>query len=320
MSFSSKTEQVWKALMAIQRQCWEQGLASQAAIALGKTDEMVMLAHDAVLRQGDDGRLALIENTIAIADPAASGMAVKKAFEITADARYEKALDKMTHYILKSAPRASNGAVFQLLDRNQVWVDSMGMVPPYLVMVGEVKEAVAQVKAVIELLWNSDKQLFSHMYDDDRKAFEREAFWTSGNGWALYGLVTMLSELGEDYLDDKAFLRTYFTTLVDSMKQYQLENGLFYDVIDDSDTFVETNGAQMFAYAVFEGIEQGILDESYRTYAEKAFVAATEKVDSYGFVKDAAGSPDFVKPGTSAEAQVFYILMETARLQSEQKR
>ena len=312
MKYFQDIERVWKALMAIQRQCWEQGMASQAAIAMGKIEETVMLAHDAVLRQGEDGRLALIENTIAIADPTASGKAVKAAFEWTKEEQYKTALDNMTEYILKRAPRSSNGAVYQLYDRNQVWVDSVGMVAPYLVMVGEADEAMAQVKAVEELLWNDEKQLFSHMYDDDSKSFEREAFWTSGNGWALYGMITMILELDETYSDEKAYLIKRFKALIDSMKNYQLPGGLFYDIIDDSDSFIETNGAQMFAYAVYTAVKNMVLSDDYLRYADKALKAARSKVDKFGFVQGAAGSPDFVKPGTSAEAQAFFIMMEVA--------
>lgn len=43
------------------------------------------MAHDAVLRQQPDGRLAVINENIAVTDPAANGYVVKKAFDITGD-------------------------------------------------------------------------------------------------------------------------------------------------------------------------------------------------------------------------------------------
>lgn len=301
----------WEALKCIQRQCWEQGLASQAALAIGKPDEAIMMAHDCVLRQGGDGRLALIENTIAIGDPAASGAAVKYAFEITGQTKYKVALDKMTQYLLHDAPRSPDGAIYQLQDRNHVWIDSFGMVPPYLAMVGEPDAAMTHIRALIRLLWNEEKQLFSHMYDADHQKLERAAFWTSGNGWALFGMAHTILNLGSGYRAEKEYILYYFKQLAVSMREYQLPNGLMYDVIDDSNTFIETNGSQMYAYALYIGISQNWIDKSFLESANRVLLAARQKVDAYGFVQDAAGSPDFCRPGTSAEAQVFYLLMET---------
>ena len=309
---TSQMQRAWVALMSIQRQCWEQGIASQVALRLGKTDEAICMAHDCVTRQGSDGRLALIECTIAIVDPAASGAAVKAALEHTGDEKYQIALEKMTHYLLFDAPRSPEGAMYQLSDRNHVWVDSLGMAPPYLAMPGYADEAMIHAKAVIQLLWNKEKHLFSHMYDSDQNRFEREAFWTAGNGWALFGLVHTMLYLDETRAEDKAYLMRFYLDLIESMRSYQLPDGLMHDVIDDPDTFVETNGAQMYAYAVYMGIASGWLPVEYKESADAVLTAARAKVDAYGFVQDAGGSPDFCKPGTSAEAQSFYLLMEAA--------
>ena len=37
------------------------------------------------------------------------------------------------------------------------------------------------------LLWNPEKRLFSHMWDESKNGFAREAFWGVGNGWAAAG-------------------------------------------------------------------------------------------------------------------------------------
>jgi hypothetical protein len=40
--------------------------------------------------------------------------------------------------------------------------------------------------------------------------------------------------------------------------------------------------------------------------------AAWSRVDEYGLVKDACSSPWFDRPGTSTEAQSFFLMMEGA--------
>ena len=57
-STSELTGRVLNALLAMQRRSWEQGLAGQALLALGRFDLAAVLAADAVANQLPDGRLA----------------------------------------------------------------------------------------------------------------------------------------------------------------------------------------------------------------------------------------------------------------------
>jgi hypothetical protein len=41
-------------------------------------------------------------------------------------------------------------------------------------------------------------------------------------------------------------------------------------------------------------------------------LAARGKIDEYGIVQGACGSPSFDKSGTSTEAQAFFLMMESA--------
>ena len=49
---------VLRALLAMQRQSWEQGVASHAFLDLGLTELARVVARDCVLRQSDSGKLA----------------------------------------------------------------------------------------------------------------------------------------------------------------------------------------------------------------------------------------------------------------------
>ena len=63
-------EKVKRAMLAMARQCWEQGVAAQAMLELGDMETMRLMARDCVVRQNADGRLCDVENTPAIVDPA----------------------------------------------------------------------------------------------------------------------------------------------------------------------------------------------------------------------------------------------------------
>jgi unsaturated rhamnogalacturonyl hydrolase len=66
------------------------------------------------------------------------------------------------------------------------------------------------------------------------------------------------------------------------------------------------------SFSIYTGIKAGWLDNSYRQKADIMRQAARAKVDDYGIVQGACGSPGFDKSGTSTEAQSFFLLMESA--------
>jgi unsaturated rhamnogalacturonyl hydrolase len=99
---------------------------------------------------------------------------------------------------------------------------------------------------------------------------------------------------------------------VDGCLAHRRADGLFHDVVDQPATFVETNLAQMLAYAVFDGVSQGWLSQSYLKRAKELRAAARGKMDAFGFVQGVCSAPNFDRPGTSTEAQAFCILMEAA--------
>ena len=68
----------------------------------------------------------------------------------------------------------------------------------------------------------------------------------------------------------------------------------------------------MAAFAIFKSVKSGAIDAKYLEFAEKMKKGALTKVDEYGYVQDAAGSPYFNAPGTSTEAQAFLLMMLAA--------
>ncbi|WP_206098875.1 glycoside hydrolase family 88 protein [Paenibacillus paeoniae] len=297
----------------MQRFSWEQGVAAQALIESGYIEEVVLLAHDACVRQTEEGRLGIMASEPAVTDPASNGEAVLFAWKHTNDEKYKIAADRMLNYLLNEAPRTRNGAISHMNFANQVWVDSFYMAPPFIAVAGHVEEAVRQVEAYRELLWNAEKKLFSHMWDDDNERFIRNAYWGVGNGWAAAGLIRVIRTLPDTMAESKQRLIGYLNELIEGCLTYQREDGLFYDVLDDSTTFVETNVAQMLAYAIYSGVKEGWLREEYLANADKMRAAANNKVDSYGIVQGVCGSPNFNQVGTATEGQAFYMLMETAK-------
>jgi len=305
-------EKVKMAMLAMQREAWEQGVAMQAILEWGDRDLVVRLARGAMLRIYEDGRLGMVSDNHGVTDPAANGEGVLFAAKATGDPQFKNGADRMLGYLLKTAPRTADGTLHHIDHKPQVWVDSMYMAPPFLAVAGAPAEAVKQIEGFRRILWNKPARLFSHIWDDGKKDFDRKAFWGVGNGWAAAGMTRVIRALPEAMKSDRKRLAGYVGQVLDGCLKHRRPDGLFHDVVDDPKTFVETNLSQMLAYTTFRGVKGGWLPKSYLKEAEIMRRAASAKVDELGYVRDVCGSPTFEKPGVATEGQAFFILMEAA--------
>ncbi len=301
------------AMLSMQRMAWEQGTAAQAILEWGDPDLTVLMAKEAVIRISEDGRLGQINDNHGVTDPGSNGEAVLCAAKLTGDPGLKAGADRMLDYFLNKAPKTKDGTLYHIDDRPQVWIDSMYMAPPFLAVAGRPDEAVKQIEGFRKLLWNRDKKLFSHIWDDAKQDFGRKAFWGVGNGWAAAGMTRVLRALPASMAAERARVASYIKDTVDGCLAWLRPDGFFHDVVDDPKSFIETNLAQIMAYTIFRGLKDGRFDASYRARADKMRAAARSKVDRLGLVQDVCGSPTFEAPGTATEGQAFFILMEAAR-------
>lgn len=309
---SDLTTSVKSALLAMQRYSWEQGVAAQAFLESGDTDLVILMAKEAVVRQLADGRLAVIGGLPAVTDPAGVGEAVLFAARKTGDAALQQAVDRMAEWLLRRAPRTRDGILYHLHDRPQVWVDSFYMAPPFLSAAGHHEEALKQILGFRRILLDPRTKLLSHIWDDGMGAFARKAFWGVGNGWALAGMTRVIHTLPAGMRAEREELIRFVTEGVDACLPWMRPDGLFHDVIDDPSTFVETNLSQMLSYVLYRGMAAGWLASGYEKPAAAMREAARLKVDRWGLVQGVCASPHFDRPGTAAEGQAFFLLMEAA--------
>jgi len=305
-------KEVSQTLLSMQRYSWEQGVAAQAFLELGETELAIKLARDAVQRQGPDGRLACMGSNEAVTDPAANGEALWVAARATQEPALQSAFEAMLNYVLKVAPRAVDGTLFHLTDAKEIWIDSMYMLPPFLAVAGQLDEALRQIEGMKKRLWNPEKKLYSHMWDEGRQKFKRADCWGVGNGWAAAGITRVIRALPEARTSEKQDLILHLKDLLDGCLAYQRQDGLFQDVLDQPDTFIETNLAQMLAYSIYRGLAGGWLPAAYKADADRMRAAAHKKVDASGYVQGVCAAPSFDRPGTAPEGQAFYLLMEAA--------
>ncbi|KAK2776246.1 hypothetical protein FQN52_004173 [Onygenales sp. PD_12] len=218
-----------------------------------------------------------------------------------------------------------------------------------------------QIKLYNRALGNTGSGFMSHTYTEGSEnspnppgggKYGRRA-WGVGNGWFACGILRALkvlertlaghnfhSKWAKEWLDmDRdaqnrlAQVWELLMSLIDHILPHQRKDGLFHNIIDASNTFVEVNLAQMMASAIYDllswydsnGRPIGHLakylslslgEKKLRPYREAAgsmLYSARKKRDSWGFVQRVCGSPRFDKPGTAAEGQAWAIMMEVSR-------
>lgn len=305
-------EKAITAMLCMQRMAWEQGTASQALIAAGRKELAILFARDAVVRQNSEGRLGIVGTDPGVTDPASNGEAVLMAWKETGDNKYKIAADAMYSYLKNTDHKTKDGILHHVTYAKQVWSDASFMAPPFLALMGDFHESVKQIEGFRKYLMDPEKKLYYHIWDETENAFARKLFWGGGNGWTAAAIAKIINLLPAYHEDLKEKMVQYGKELIDGCLFYMRPDGLFHDIIDDSNSFVETNLGQMLSFAIYTGVKAGWLNNTYKMKADIMRKAARMKIDENGIVTDAAGSPSFDKPGTSTEAQSFFILMETA--------
>lgn len=311
-SLQNKIERVLVATIGMQRFDWEQGTVAQALLEMGEFDLVVSFARAAIMRQVK-GRFSVIKGNMPITDCASIGEAVLFSGKLTGDPLFRKGADAMMEVIKNTDHKNEEGIIYHTQEPTKyIMSDAFYMLPPFLAAAEEFDEALKQIEGYRKYLYHEKEHLYSHIWDGPNRRFVREEFWGVGNGWAAAGLTRVIRLLPDNRLEDKKRLIGYVKEVVDGCLYYLREDGLFHNVINKSETFLEVNLSQMISYTIYRGVSAGYLETKYIAKAEKMRKAANEHVDNLGYVQDVCGVPDFDKPYVAPEGQAFYLLMETA--------
>jgi rhamnogalacturonyl hydrolase YesR len=308
---AQRIEKATSAAMAMQRRDWEQGILAQALMQAGDRERVILLTKAAIVQQTPDGRMGVVVNG-GPTDPAMGGAAYAKAAEWTRDPQMRHAIDQMLGWIRHLAPRNPDGILYHTFTGPEMWSDGFNGAPPFLAAMGFYDEALEQVEGYRRRLWDPEKRLVAHIWDDAKQQLKDPGFWGGGNGWAAAGLARVIRILPPDRHQDREHLADFARQIIDGCLSHQRADGLFHNAVDQPSSFVETNLAQMLAFAVYQGITDRWLPLSYQVHADRMRTAARSKMDAYGLVQGACSAPNFDRPGTSTEAQAFCILMEAA--------
>ncbi|MFQ1003303.1 glycoside hydrolase family 88 protein [Modestobacter sp. SSW1-42] len=301
-------QRVLSCLLTMQRHSWDQGVTAAALEDAGAVDLLRVLADDAVARQLPDGRLAELDPACAV-NSGAVGELVALLAGRTGDPGLAAATGRQRDWLLTGAPRAGDGTLFHLTGSRQVWADSVFMVVPFLVAVGEPAVALAQFRGHRSRLRDRATGLWAARWDEDAGRLADPRAWGTGNGWVVAGAARAVHRLpGAPGAELAAEVRA----LLAACRPLRRPDGLFGDVLDDPDGPADTNVAAMVAYAALTGAAEGWLPAADGELGESLLGSVVERLDELGRVTGASAAPHFDRPGHSPEAQAFLLLADSA--------
>jgi len=157
-----------------------------------------------------------------------------------------------------------------------LWLDDMFMSVPALAqmgnMTGETKyfdEAIRQVLAFSKRMFNPQKGIYMHGWVEGANNFP-QFHWGRANGWAFMTLVELLDVLPEDY-PGRDKVMSYFLAHAEGLASYQSSKGLWHQLLDKNDSYLETSATAIYAYGFAKAINNGWLD--YRLFGPMTLLA-----------------------------------------------
>jgi len=135
-------------------------------------------------------------------------------------------------------------------------------------------------------------------------------FWGRGNGWFAAGMAELLRASPANH-PQRARIMDGYQKMMAGLLRYQTAAGLWRQLIDHPEAWLETSSSAMFAYAMITGVKLGWLPaDPYGAAARSAWLGLTSYLDADANLKEVCvGTGDaYGVVGADHAAQVKYYL------------
>jgi rhamnogalacturonyl hydrolase YesR len=174
---------------------------------------------------------------------------------------------------------------------NTLWLDDMFMAIPALAQLGKLTgdakyydDAVKQVQQFSQRMFNAQKGVYMHGWVQGMDVHP-EFHWARANGWAVMTLVELLDVLPPEHPGYQMVLQQ-LRAHVKGLAAFQDGTGLWHQLLDRNDTYLETSATAIYAYSMARAINRGYIDKkAYAPAVMLAWNAVATKVNAKGQVE-----------------------------------
>ena len=201
-------------------------------------------------------------------------------------------IDNYMQFITTSQFRFADGTLARNRPlANALWLDDLYMSVPALAQMGALTgdrkyfdDAVRQITQFSSRMFVPETGLYRHGWVQDmdpHPAF----YWARANGWAVVAMAELLSVLPEDHPGRAAVLAQY-RAHVAGLTALQSGAGLWHQLLNRNDSYLETSASAMYVYAIARGINRGWLEPlAYGPTVSLGWNAVAQKVNAQGQVE-----------------------------------
>lgn len=167
----------------------------------------------------------------------------------------------------------------------RLWIDDMYMITILQAQAFKATGDIAYInQAAKEMVFYLDELqkengLFHH-------ADNVPIYWGRGNGWMAAGMAELLEYLPADNIYRSRIMDGY-KKMMSTLLRYQDDNGMWHQIVDDSNAWAETSCTGMFTFAFITGVKKGWLNEDiYGPAARKGWIALCSYINDKGDVSE----------------------------------
>lgn len=205
---------------------------------------------------------------------------------------YKAYLSRSADYILNKQLRLSDGTLSRPAPRNMtLWADDMFMSIPFLARMGKqtgddkyFDDAIKQVENFNKYLYDPNTGLFFHNYYSDDQT-NGVGHWGRSNGWIAMATVELLNNLPANHPKRAEIIKLLLRQIV-GYARYQDQTGLWHQLLDKPDSYLETSVTAMYTYAVARAVNQGWINEKYIAIAQEGWKGLLTKITPDGQLQD----------------------------------
>jgi rhamnogalacturonyl hydrolase YesR len=241
----------------------------------------------------------------ALDDCGSIGAAMIKTYLKNKNDDYLEIINMTADYISNKQFRLDDGTLARHRPQYQsIWADDLYMSVPFLANMGVLtgdtkyfKDAVNQILQMAERLYIPQKELFDHGWSVTSGEYDPRFYWGRANGWTLMAMAELLGVLPEDFEGRKEILHLY-RSMVRSLAGLQDGSGFWHNMLDKTNTYLETSCTAMFTYAVAKGINEGWINHVYGPVAYTGWNAIATRILENGAVDGTCEGTTFAHDNT----------------------
>jgi rhamnogalacturonyl hydrolase YesR len=219
------------------------------------------------------------------------GAALIKAYNRKPDPRFRPVIDRVAEHIAHKQLRLADGTMARARPQPvSLWIDDIYMSVPFLAQMGKLTgdrryfdDAARQVIGMSEHLQDKTTGLFDHSWFESNP-YDVKFYWGRGCGWALMATAELLSVLPEDH-KDRARVLDIFRRAAQGVAAVQGGTGMWHQLLNRDDSFLETSATAMFTFAIARGVNRGWLSPVYAPVAQTGWQALATRVRADGRIE-----------------------------------